>query len=302
MSADGVPFFDPRIFEGFEDGVLVLDGEEFKISYQNIRYRQLWGATPYLQSLGYPYRSIEPSVDDLVKKRSFGHKTIEIQYGSAIRFYHLHLFPVNGQFYVIMSRDITDQFLFNRKSRQYRGLFMRLFMSIHIPVALVDSSGIITKFNPMFFNCFPGENTVTTGRYIWEYFGDDRPKIKELVEELLSGLSSSFEYRNCRFVSVEPVHDQYLCCVDSGCTGAGSWILVFGQDDGVARSVDRSLDLDVVRIQQVASDLGAFLRVLKAIESLPWKAIVAIVVGALVVIGGLDLPHWIEGDQQEQGQ
>lgn len=262
-----------QIFENIDDGLLVLKNNTVVLT--NTQYRRLWGTTKFFQTKGSTFKPYDSEIEVLVRTRSFGHRTIELNAGSAIRYYYLYLFPLNGDYFVIISRDITEQYLEHSSNREYKSLFQVLLQTVPVPVALIDFNGRVDRLNPLFFNSLDSTTTIVNGSFIWDFFGDDRAKVKELIEELVEGKTASFEERNFIFIRVK---SEINC-----------WVLVYRSSLCVNAEGSAESNTELKKIVQAVKDFEAFIRVLHWISELPWKMILSLVVGAAVIFGGLNI-------------
>jgi PAS domain S-box-containing protein len=266
-----------QIFENIDDGLLVIKNNSILLT--NTQYRRLWGTTKFFQTKGNTFKPYDNEIEVLVQTRSFGHRTIPVNSGSEIRYYYLYLFPLNGDYFVIISRNITEQYLEHTKNREHKTLFKAILETVPVPVALIDSHGRVDRMNPLFFNCLDSSTTLINGSFIWDFFGDDRPKIKELIEELFAEKSLFFEERNFRFIHVK--------------SDTSPWILVYRlanvKGDTGGNIGDSS---EIKKILQVFQDFEAFIRVLHWIAALPWKMLIALAVGSTLVFGGVNI-EWL---------
>lgn len=281
-----------QIFENIDDGFLVLNKNT--VMFANSQYRRLWGMTKFFQRTGAVFKPYDEEIDILVKTRSFGHRTLQINVGSAIRYYYLYLFPLNGDYFVIVSRDITEQYIEHSKNKKFTHLFHTLFQTTPTPVALIDCNGRIDRMNPLFFNSLDSTTTIVNGTFIWDLFGDDRPKVKELVEELLAGKTTAFEEKDFRFICAKSENSP--------------WILVYRKCNFEKfcpiHEEKIEQNAEILKITQVLHDFKAFIRVLKWIGDLPWKALIALAIGLAVIFGGatIELPSDFPFQQETPGE
>ncbi|MFZ9738865.1 MAG: PAS domain-containing protein [Prochlorotrichaceae cyanobacterium] len=282
-----INFNSEQIFENIDDGLLVLKKDT--VMFTNSQYRRLWGMTRFFQRAGAVFKPYDEEVDVLVKTRSFGHRTLQVNVGSAIRYYYLYLFPLNSDYFVIVSRDITEQYVEHSKNKEFTSLFHTLFQTTPTPVALIDCNGRIDRMNPLFFNTLDSNTTIVNGSFIWDLFGDDRPKIKELVEELLDNKTTVFEEQDFRFIKA-----------------TGSWILVYRKFANFCSIHEDSIEYsaEILKIAQAFQDFEAFIRVLKWLGDLPWKTLIALAIGAAVIFGGatIKLPVDFPFQQENPGE
>ena len=274
MDLGGV--FNGRLLDNLDDGILVISMPDRVVCHANSPFHQQLRATRIRQVVGTKYTSIDPSIERIIDSHAYGHRTLKINSGSVIKYYHFYLFPLNGSYYVIVSRDITETFLRHRKDREYRLLFLLVFNLLRIPLAIIDSHGVIHQFNPTFFNMFDSNTTVSHGSLIWEHFGDDRPKVKELVDELHTAQSTSFEHEGLRFVAVDRIKDAKI---DE--EGSPRLVLVYGL--GIPCNTDIN-----------AQDFKALFKIIKWAETLPWRFIVILLAGFGSVVGLVDLSTLIQ--------
>ena len=274
MDLGGV--FNGRLLDNLDDGILVISMPDRVVCHVNTPFHQQFRATGIRQVVGTKYVSIDPSIERIINNHTYGHRTLKINSGSAIKYCHFYLFPLNSSYYVIVSRDITKTFLRHRKDREYRSLFLLAFNLLRIPMAVIDTHGVVHRFNPTFFNLFDSTTTVSHGSLIWEHFGDDRPKIKELVDELHAGQASSFEHEGLRFVALDRIKDAE---VDE--EGSPRLVLVYGL--GIPCSTDIN-----------AQDFKALFKILKWAETLPWRLIAFLLIGLGSVVGLVDLSTLVQ--------
>lgn len=240
---------DTRAFEIFPDGIAVF--EDDVCIYVNAVHRILWLGTNFLIMPGSKYQTIAPHIDRLVIDRSVGQETITVNKGFCCYHYYVYCFPLNGKFYLILTRDITETCIRNERDREYKALFNVVFNAVRYPMAIVSATGIVNRFTPWFFQCFPDNVTLVSGSFIWDYFGSERPAVKELFEELVSCKHSnqqhSFFHSGFHFMMVDQfvvVYANEIVDVDKKSTG-----------------------------EEQVSDLLAFFRVIRAMKEWPWKAI-----------------------------
>jgi hypothetical protein len=240
---------DTKAFEVFPDGIAIFEGDT--CIYVNTVHRMLWIGSDSLIMPGGQYRAINPHIDQLVISRTAGQDTIQVNKGSLFYYYYLYCIPMNGRFYLLLTRDITEIYIKNERDREYKALFNVIFNAIRYPMAIVSSTGIVNRFTPWFHQCFSEEVTLVSGSFIWDYFGVERPAIKELFEELISrrqtNQQNSFTHSGFNFMMVDQfvvVYSSEIVCVETSTT-----------------------DEDQV------SDLLAFFRVVRAMKNLPWKTI-----------------------------
>jgi PAS domain-containing protein len=260
---------DTRAFEIFPDGVAVFQDDT--CIYVNPVHRILWIGTDTLMMSGSKYRAINPRVDQLFISRMVGQETLTINKGSSILYYFLYCVPLNGQYYVILTRDITENYLKNERDREYKALFNVVFNAVQCPMAIVSSIGIVNRFNPRFHQSFSDRVTLISGSFIWDYFGESRPAIKELFEELTSrkqgNQQNSFSYSGFNFMAID------------------QWIVVYSVTDCSTKEVSSEED-------QV-SDLLAFFRVVCAAKDLPWKAIVICILSIFTIVSQVDADFFL---------
>jgi len=271
--------FDTQIFESFQDAVMLL--QEGVCVYANPEHRRLWIGTDSLILPKGEYRAIHPKIDQLVLSRSVGHETISVNKGSNILYYYLYCFPVNGLFYVILTRDITESYTEHQRDREYKGLFTVVFNAVRYPLAIVSTTGIVNRFTHAFFQCFDDNVTLSSGSFIWDFFGKDRPAVKELFEELVQK-RQQFEWDGFLFTSV-----------------SDEWVAVYATTDKTIEKPEAKND------EEHAADILAFFRVVRSMKDLPWKAIIITMLGATTILGQIDpgfLLHLLDAQPVEQSK
>ena len=243
---------DTRAFEIFPDGIAIFEGDT--CIYVNPVHRILWIGTDNLMMPGSKYRAINPKVDQLFISRTIGQETITANKGSSLFYFFLYCVPVNGSHYVILTRDITENYLRSERDREYKALFNVVFNAVQYPMAIVSYLGIVNRFTPCFHQCFSDNVTLISGSFIWDYFGVERPAIKELFEELVSRKQTNQQNSFCRSGFNFMVVDQ--------------WVVVYSIDHlCIAKTPPLPSE------EEQVSDLLAFFRVIRAAKNLPWKAI-----------------------------
>ena len=191
---------DKNLLESLQDGVAVYENEV--CIYVNAEYKRLWIGSGALTMPGAKYKTIGTEVDAMVKNRFIGNRVVQVSIGSGICYYYLYCFPMNDSLYLIISRDITETYMKHEQGKEYEALFNSLWGAARYPIALINYDGVVTKFNPAFFNFFDDKATLNLGLFVWDLFGKNRPIIKELFEETMDK-KTSFEYNNfcCLYVS-----------------------------------------------------------------------------------------------------
>jgi len=250
--------FDTRMLESLPDGVMVL--EKNLCIYANPEHRRLWLGTDYLIIPRGEYNAINPTVDQLVISRNMGAHTIQVNKGSSIYYYYLYCFPVNCDYYFILTRDVTQLYLESERDKEYRDLFNATFSTIRFPLAIVDNFGIVNRFTPAFAFSFSDVVTLSSGNFIWDFFTHDRPAVKELFEEMVK-TRQPFERNGFHFV---PVSDR--------------WIEVYSHSDA---HTNKGTEDNI-------QDYLTFFKVLSSFKNWPWKTILIVAVFLTTLIGKID--------------
>ena len=191
---------DKNLLENLQDGMAVYENET--CVYVNAEYKRLWMGSGSLTLPGAKYKKIANDIDEMVKNRLIGNKTVQLSINSNIYYYYLYCFPMNDSMYLIISRDITETYLKHQEDKEYKALFNSLWGTTRYPIALINNEGVVLRFNPAFFNFFDEKATLSLGLFIWDLFGKNHPMIKELFEEAMLK-KNCFEYNNfcCLYVS-----------------------------------------------------------------------------------------------------
>jgi hypothetical protein len=263
---------DTKLFESFQDGVMIL--REGACCYANSEHRRLWIGTDSLTLPPAKYKPIKPHVDQWVIGRMVGQDTVTVNKGSSIFYYYLYCFPVNGTFYAVLTRDVTEQYLRHERDKEYKELFRVVFNAVRFPLAIVSTTGMVSRFTHSFFQCFQDKVALDSGNFIWEFFDKDRHAIKELFEELVAK-RHNFEYRGFNFVAVSSM-----------------WVVVYCLDPESAcpsaHHKEPAKDPPKEVTEEQVSDWLAFFRVLRSFKDMPWRALIITILGVFAVLGQLD--------------
>lgn len=265
-------FKDGAIFENMDDGIIILKDDA--LLYQNQQSRKLWGQTRFFRLGDTP--AFEGDLKEALEQRKFFQKTVEISAGSSIYYYYVYVFPINGEHVVLITRNITETYLDYQRNSEYKALFNGILELTFCPVAVISSCGIIDKMNNHFFNivCSINKSGYYIGSFIWEHFGEDSSKIKELFEQLIDGKISFFNTNNFHF---------RVCVAGNG----AKWALV--QYMGVISCIHKPRTEEIAAdppLESVVSDVRATIRVMRWLGNLPWGVILALVAGGLSLFGG----------------
>lgn len=198
-------------------------------------------------------------IDQLVISRGMGSNIIQVNKSSVIFYYYLYCFPVNCDYYFILTRDVTTIKLEHDRDKEYKDLFNAAFSTIRFPLAIVDNFGIVNRFTPAFSLYFVDSVTLTSGNYIWDFFTNDRPAVKELFEEMVKK-RQPFERDGFKFV---PISER--------------WIEVYSYNNDSSKVTENDIQ-----------DYLTFFKVLSSFKSLPWKTILIVAAFIFTITGKMD--------------